>query len=826
MKKDFLDAYNRELAILYERSKEFAEDYPGIAERLGGLTEDKLDPGIAGLLEGTAFLAARVQMKVKSEFSTFTKALLEQLLPNYLAPTPAAMMVQAKPDFGDQDLVKGKKFPPGSYVDATYVERDQRVSCRFRLSAPLELLPLEITRAEYFPSPGPMQSLGVEVTPETAAGIRLNFVRRTTNVKEAPAKTGAKPAMISDILADTLPVYLSAGMADMVALYEQIFADTLRVSVRYLDTRGDPVFVPVPPDFLGQVGFDPSEMLFPEDTHIFSGFSLLREFHILPQKYLGFRLSGLKRVLPQIKADAFDVIFEFDTASPRLTPLVKPDMFRLYVTPAVNLFEERSSRVKVDGSEHEHLIVPDSSPASNYEIHRLIEVNAQYPGLRNKVKVHPVYTLPGDGAKPSEALYYSYRRKPRRLSERERRFGANAGYVGTETFITLQEPASIDAQERVQRLQVTSLCSNRHLTEQLPVGQASASVGFRLTDDVNVPLTCIAGPTRPRDSIVEAERQHVPDGSAGEVLWRLVNFLSLNALGLKDRSPDDPAAGLRELLSLFADLSDAVTERQVRGLTGIASRPITRSIRRETGYVAARGTEVTVSFDERAFEGSGIMLLGAVLDRFFADYAHINSFTELVVKSDQRGDGEAVAAPVGHGAAAMTTRRQEILEEPWRADILSLLRQLERGRQGPAAHRHIRRAGAGHRGAWPGPVHRLPRFQRHGRLRNAKGGLCGCARGSWGISARRARCPCPPRWRPTTGTAPTMTALPPSRISSRTGSCSFSSASGPMRARSPSPTGPTMTAFAIMSAVSSASGRRRSTTAIVCPTVPSCPMPG
>ena len=31
------------------------------------------------------------------------------------------------------------------------------------------------------------------------------------------------------------------------------------------------------------------------------------------------------------------------------------------------------------------------------------------------------------------------------------------------------------------------------------------------------------------------------------------------------------------------------------------------------------------------------MLLGAVLDRFFADYAHINSFTELVVKSDQRG---------------------------------------------------------------------------------------------------------------------------------------------------------------------------------------------
>lgn len=637
MKKEFLDAYNKELSILYERSKEFAEDYPGIAERLGGLTEDKLDPGLAGLLEGTAFLAARVQLKIKSEFANFTTALLEQLLPNYLAPTPAAMIVQAQPDFGDPELTKGKAFAPGSYMDATYVERDQRVSCRFRLSAPLELLPLEIDTADYLPGAGAIQSLGVEVTPETTAGLRLRFVRRTSNVKpKAKAKASAKPAPISDITAETLPVYLTGQMADTIAVYEQLFADCSRISLRYLDKQGDPVFIRVPPNLLQQVGFEPAEMLFPEDDRIFTGFSLLREFYILPQKYLGFRLTGLGPLLAQIPAQSFDVIFEFDTANPRLTPLVKPEMFRLYAAPAINLFEERSSRVKVDGGEHEHLIVPDSSPAVNYEIHRVKDVYAQYAGLRNKVRVHPIYSLPEDGVKPADALYYSTRRKTRRLSERERRFGAKAGYVGTETFLSLYEPANIDSLERVQRLQVTSLCSNRHLTEQLPVGKSA--VAFRLTDDVTVPLECLWGPTPPRDSIVEIERQHVPDGSAGEVLWRLINYLSLNHLGLKDRSGKDPATGLRELLSLFADLSDAVTERQVRGIIGIASRPVTRSIRRETGYVAARGIEVTITFDERAFEGSGIMLLGAVMDRFLADYAHINSFTELVVKSDQRGE--------------------------------------------------------------------------------------------------------------------------------------------------------------------------------------------
>ena len=45
MNRDFLELYNRELQILYERSKQFAEEFPGVAERLGGLTEETDGPG-------------------------------------------------------------------------------------------------------------------------------------------------------------------------------------------------------------------------------------------------------------------------------------------------------------------------------------------------------------------------------------------------------------------------------------------------------------------------------------------------------------------------------------------------------------------------------------------------------------------------------------------------------------------------------------------------------------------------------------------------------------------------------------------------------------
>lgn len=642
MNKEFRDIYNRELEILYERAREFAEDFPGIAERLGGLTRDKLDPGLAGLLEGAAFLAARVQLKLKSEFSTFTEALIEQLLPDYLAPTPAAMLVQALPDFSDTDLAKGKRFAPGRYLDATYLEREQRIACQFRLSAPLELWPLAIPEAKYHASPAALQALGLEVQPGTAAGLQLRLTRPSG--EDSPKR---KPTPISEIAAERLPVQLMGARADTVALYEQLFADCTRITLRYLDAQGDPVFLPCPPDMLVQRGFDEEESLFPEDSRVFRGFQMLREFYVLPQKFLGFRLENIRGLLRRVPAESCDLIFEFGHVNPKLAPVIGPESFALFTVPAVNLFIERCSRVKIDGSKSEYLVVPDHSPTVNFEVNRILEVNAHYAGLRKKVRVNPIYSLPEDGTAPDEALYYSYRRRPRRLSERERRFGLNSDYTGSETFIALYEPEGLDTEDRVQRLQVETLCSNRHLTEQLPIGQSG--VDFRLTDDVTVPLRCVAGPTPPRPSLVEAERQDPRVGGGGEVLWRLINFLSFNHLGLMDRHGGDPAASLREVLALFADLSDSVTARQVRGLTGVSARPVTRSIRRPDGFHAARGTEVRLNFDERAFEGSGILLIGAVLDRFLADYAHVNSFTQTVLVSDQRGEVMRFAPRSGTG---------------------------------------------------------------------------------------------------------------------------------------------------------------------------------
>src|SRR5258706_15131811 len=97
MNREFLDLYNRELQVLNEQAREFADEYPGIAERLGGILEDPIGPLIGGPLEGGAVLAARGQAKLKHEFPEFTNNLVEQHVPPFLPPPPSLLLAKAVP---------------------------------------------------------------------------------------------------------------------------------------------------------------------------------------------------------------------------------------------------------------------------------------------------------------------------------------------------------------------------------------------------------------------------------------------------------------------------------------------------------------------------------------------------------------------------------------------------------------------------------------------------------------------------------------------------------------------------------------------------------
>jgi type VI secretion system protein ImpG len=50
------------------------------------------------------------------------------------------------------------------------------------------------------------------------------------------------------------------------------------------------------------------------------------------------------------------------------------------------------------------------------------------------------------------------------------------------------------------------------------------------------------------------------------------------------------------------------------------------------------GIEIVLELDELAFQGTSAFLFASVLERFFARHAAINSFTQLTLKTAQRGE--------------------------------------------------------------------------------------------------------------------------------------------------------------------------------------------
>ncbi|MDO5705201.1 MAG: type VI secretion system baseplate subunit TssF [Paracoccus sp. (in: a-proteobacteria)] len=618
MKKSFRDTYERELDMLYEHSAEFARDYPGLADKLGGLLRDNIDPAVAGLLEGTAFMAARVQQKLDEEFRSFTTELLEQIFPDALAPVPSCMLVEASAAGRDP----ARHLPRGTPMDAPFREAGQRVQCRYRLTAPLTLAPWRIGGITWLDRTALIGALGRDPDPQTRAGLLIEL---------APIGEGG---------GDTLTFHITSPMAQAIALYEHIHCDALRVSLRWLDRNGDPVFVTLRPDQIAQIGFDDDETLFDRDTRIFSGFATLRDFFVFPRKFLGFALTGIGDQLRNGRD--MQLLFEFGQPDADLARQTGNTDLRLNCAAAINLFDEVSNNVRLDDRRYEYVVTPDASPMTHYEVHRIQKVTAIYGSVHDKADVFPLYAVP-QGDAPREALYYTARRKPRRLTTAERRAGFRADYRGTETFIWMYEPPG---GRRATRLQIQTLCSNRHLPAALPLTDEDA---FQLPDDTDITLRCVAGPTPPREAMTETERAGPHRTGQGDVYWRLISYLALNHFGLDDRYGRDGAASLRELLTLFADMSDSVTEAQIAGLTSLAVRPVTRSLRRPEGYFPARGLEISVTFDETAFEGSGIILMAAVLDRFLAEYASINSFTQMVVVSRQRGEVKRWPPRAGSG---------------------------------------------------------------------------------------------------------------------------------------------------------------------------------
>ncbi|RKP49399.1 type VI secretion system baseplate subunit TssF [Trinickia fusca] len=626
MNASLLKYYNQELQYLREMGGEFAAAYPKVAGRLGLESFECADPYVERLLEGFSFLAARVQMKLDAEFPRFTQHLTEIVYPQYLAPTPSMTIVQFEPEWRHPALAGGAVVPRHTALHSQ-LDRYGTTRCEYRTAHELTLWPLRLVEANYFVYSGAVGGVSLQVPSKPQAALRLRF--------EA---SGDVTLRALDL--DRLPLYLrgSEGFAERV--YEQLMGHVVQALVLFPDPSESATpamqHAMLPDDCILPLGFDDEDALLPLSSRTFCGYRLLHEYFAFPPRYLFAEVTSLRDALCQCDASAFELVLLLDEYDPELERTVDASHFALYCTPAINLFPRRADRIALNDEQFEYHVVTDRTRPIDFEVYAIESVVGYGDGNLEPQRFEPFYRAHDsnpDGG--TGGAYFQLRRETRMRSERERQYGARSRYLGSEVSIALVDAAQAPFSGKLRQLGLDLLCTNRDLPLSMPVGVGRTDFTFGAELPAKS-VRCLSGPSEPRPVLAE-----------GAAAWRFVNHLSLNYLSLVDSDPASAAHALRELLELYCASGNDTGRRQIAALSSLASRTVTRRLPGAGPICFGRGLELTLTFDEAAFEGAGAFLLGAVLQAFFASYVSINHFTETVVRSSTRGEIMRWPAKVG-----------------------------------------------------------------------------------------------------------------------------------------------------------------------------------
>jgi type VI secretion system protein ImpG len=605
--------YEAELGHLSEMGAEFAQQFPKIAARLGINGTKVADPYVERLIDGAAFLAARVQLKLDSEFPRFTQSLLEIVYPHYLAPTPSMLIAQLHPDRNDPGLASGARTVPRGTTLHSIGGPDDATACEFRTAHDVTLWPLEVVSASYFSYAPDLPLNTLPIAQRIKGGLRIRL-KTTAGLNFAQTKI------------DRLCFYLAKRDDVANKLLELCLATGLGVLVRPMGARPSDITL-LPASAIRPVGFSDEEALLPASLRSFQGYRLLQEYFTLPQRYRFIEIAGLAPSVSRVVNNEIELVILVGRGDPSLESLVDAEYLQLFCTPAINLFEKpRMDRIHVNDSSFEFHVVADRTRPLDFEIYQVTDVVGHGAADDTEQRFLPFYSAQSLDAEHPQTAYFTTRREPRVIPPDQRRRGPRSSYIGSEVFLSLVDSTEAPYSADLRQLSIQALCTNRDVVLQMPMGLGQSDFTLNIAAPVTS-VRVIGNPSRPYSALADRA-----------IAWRAISHLSLNYLSLVDATGPQGAVALRDLLELYASTTDVSARRQIEGILSVSVKRVVRRLPVRGPIAFGRGVEITVDVDEMAFEGGSAFLLGAVLDRHFARYVSINSVTETVLRSQSRGE--------------------------------------------------------------------------------------------------------------------------------------------------------------------------------------------
>lgn len=426
------------------------------------------DQGIERVLEGLAFLAARLQQKIDDSLPEITHGLFGMICPDYLRPFPSASILEYRPD---RNITETTLIPKGTAVSSKLVDG---TPCIFQTAYDTFVCPLQLSFLEIRHDQGtPVLAIGFEVTSGSLNTLSLPYLR----------------------------LFLTGESDIQQTLYYTFCHLTSGIKVQASDGHKLHTIGVLEKDNLVPVGFGVADWLIPYAPATKNGYRIIQEYFLFPEKFMFLDIKNIDHILKHgvtantHSSTGFELHF-YLTELPYNFEQVSINDLRLFCTPIVNIFKLQSvPTVIVPG--HDHLIVPNHNSPSHYDVFSVDRVS----GWSKKSKKTTIY---------KNALFECtpfFETSPTYLVKLQ----TGIGETDIRTYLNIQQK---DAEELTISFELT--CTNGSLPHKLEIGDI-ASAG----DNGGIPYTNILPVTAP-----------VPPQIQSDKLWRLLSGLSVNLVNI------------------------------------------------------------------------------------------------------------------------------------------------------------------------------------------------------------------------------------------------------------------------------------------------------